>query len=78
MFLDLGDLSQPENNAHLSGVEADLTDSESDVSVKDEEPFDAEPLETPYVMCDEEEFGGVSKLFFIFLFFIIDISLLGW
>lgn len=56
----MDDLSQPENNAHLSGIDADMTDSESEVSVKEEEIIDEDPLETPYILCEEEEFGCVS------------------
>lgn len=64
VFIDLDDLSQPENNAHLSGIDADLTDSESDISVKEEEEIvDIDPLETPYIHGDEEEFGNVRHIF---------------
>ncbi|XP_045481255.1 oxysterol-binding protein-related protein 8 isoform X2 [Harmonia axyridis] len=54
---DLDDMSQPENGAHLSTGDCEMTDSESDISAKEEE-IDDEPPETPYIPVPEEEFGG--------------------
>lgn len=76
-LIDLDDTSHtdenhPENGGvgdHLSGPE--LSESESEVSVKGEEtlePEDIEPLETPYIENEEEEFGSVSLcVFFIYI-----------
>lgn len=60
-FLDLGDTSQPDNGAHLSGGDVDITDSESEISMK-EDDVDDDPLETLYVSNDEEEFGDVRHM----------------
>lgn len=56
---DLDDVSQPDNGAHLSTGDCEMTDSESDISGKEEE-MDDDPPETPYIPVPEEEFGGVS------------------
>ncbi|GJQ69984.1 hypothetical protein Trydic_g13356 [Trypoxylus dichotomus] len=57
---DLDDISQPDNGAHFSTVECEITDSESDVSCKDEYMDDETPQETPYVPNLEEEFGDAG------------------
>ncbi|XP_025831382.1 oxysterol-binding protein-related protein 8 isoform X2 [Agrilus planipennis] len=57
---DLSDASQPENGAHLSTGEVDLTESESEVSAKEEE-IDEEPQQTPYIPNAEEEFGAAGE-----------------
>lgn len=56
---DLDDISQPENGAHLSGADVDITDTESECSAKEEEIED-DPPETHYIVNEEEEFGCVS------------------
>ncbi|KAL3289902.1 hypothetical protein HHI36_023287 [Cryptolaemus montrouzieri] len=56
---DLDDVSQPDNGAHLSTGDCEMTDSESDLSVKEEE-IDEDPPETPYIPVFEEEFGGAG------------------
>lgn len=58
---DLDDISQPDNGTHFSAVECEITDSDSDVSCKDEYIVDETPPETPYVPNMEEEFGDVIK-----------------
>lgn len=58
-FLDLDDVSQPDNGAQLSTGDGEMTDSDSDMSAK-EEDVDEDPPETPYVPNSEEEFGDVS------------------
>ncbi|XP_030756214.1 oxysterol-binding protein-related protein 8 [Sitophilus oryzae] len=56
---DLDNISQADNGAQLSTGEADLSDTDSEASQK-EENFEQEPLETPYVPNAEEEFGDVG------------------
>lgn len=54
-------MCQTDNGAHLSGGDADITDTESEISVK-EEDIDEDPLETTYVPNMEEEFGDVRSV----------------
>ncbi|XP_060515915.1 oxysterol-binding protein-related protein 8 isoform X2 [Cylas formicarius] len=56
---DLDNISQPDNGGQLSAGEVDITDSDSEVSAKEEE-VDVDPPETPYVPNVEEEFGDVG------------------
>lgn len=60
---DLDDLSQPDNGAHSAG-DGEITESDSDLSAK-EEYIDEEPEETLYIPNMEEEFGDVSCLYFV-------------
>lgn len=57
--LDLDNTSQTDNGAQLSTGEVDITDSDSEVSIK-EEDMDGDPPETSYVPNTEEEFGEVG------------------
>lgn len=57
---DLDDISQPDNGAQLSA--GDMSDSDSEMSVKEDEFTDEETQETHYFGNDEEEFGDVSFL----------------
>lgn len=67
LFLDLDDISQPDNGAHLSTGDEKMTDSESEVSAKEEEyNNDEDPPETPYVPNEEEEFGDAGAQVFLF------------
>lgn len=59
--IDLDDISQPENGAHLSGADVDMSDTESECSAKEEEIED-DPPETHYILNEEEEFGGVCLI----------------
>ena len=45
-------------------MECEISDSDSDISCKDED-IDEDPIETPYVENCEEEFGDVNFLKFI-------------
>lgn len=56
---DLDNISQADNGAQLSTGEVDISDSESEISQK-EEDLDIDPPETPYVLITEEEFGAVG------------------
>jgi hypothetical protein len=60
VFADLDDVSQLDNGAQLSTGDGEMTDSDSDMSAK-EEDVDEDPPETPYVPISEEEFGDVSE-----------------
>lgn len=44
-----------------------MSDTDSEISAKEEEILDDDPLETPYVPNDEEEFGDVSRHISYFL-----------
>ncbi|CAH0562663.1 unnamed protein product [Brassicogethes aeneus] len=55
---DLDDISQPDNGAQISAGE--ISDTDSEMSIKDDE-IDEDPIETPYVPNDEEEFGDVGE-----------------
>lgn len=59
VFKDLDDISQPDNGAQLSTGDGEMTDSDSELSAK-EEDLDEDPPETPYVPNLEEEFGDVQ------------------
>lgn len=61
-ILDLDDVSQPDNGAQLSTGDGEMSDTESEISVK-EDYFDEDPLETPYIEIEEEEFGDVRLPF---------------
>lgn len=57
ILLDLDNISQADNGAQLSTGEADLSDTESEGSQKDDD-IDADPVETTYVPnTEDEEFG---------------------
>ncbi|RZC36626.1 oxysterol-binding protein-related protein 8, partial [Asbolus verrucosus] len=56
---DLDDVSQPDNGAQLSTGDGEMTDSDSEISAK-EEDIDEDPPETPYVPNSEEEFGDAG------------------
>lgn len=56
---DLDNISQADNGGQLSTGEVDITDSDSEVSQK-EEDLDVDPAETPYLPNVEEEFGDVG------------------
>ncbi|CAG9759547.1 unnamed protein product [Ceutorhynchus assimilis] len=56
---DLDNISQADNAAQISTGELDVSESDSEISLK-EGDFDADPLETPYVPNMEEEFGDVG------------------
>lgn len=56
---DLDDVSQPDNGAQLSTGDGEMTDSDSEMSVKEEEYIDEDPPETAYFPNEEEEFGDV-------------------
>lgn len=56
---DLDNASQTDNGAQLSTGEVDITDSDSEVSIK-EEDMDCDPPETSYIPNTEEEFGEVG------------------
>lgn len=61
IFTDFDDISQPDNGAQLSTGDGEMTDSESEVSVKEEEGINEEdPPETPYFANEEEEFGDAG------------------
>lgn len=61
MLADLDDISQPDNGAQLSTGDGEMTDSESEVSAKEEEGNNEEdPPETPYFPNEEEEFGDAG------------------
>lgn len=53
---DLDDISQPDNGAHLSAGDEQISDTDSEISAK-EEYVDEDPDETPYIPNIEEEFG---------------------
>jgi hypothetical protein len=59
VFADLDDVSQLDNGAQLSTGDGEMTDSDSDMSAK-EEDVDEDPPETPYVPISEEEFGDAG------------------
>ncbi|KAF7287501.1 hypothetical protein GWI33_001461 [Rhynchophorus ferrugineus] len=56
---DLDNISQADNGAQLSTGEVELSDSESEISQK-EEDMEMDPPETSYVPNAEEEFGEVG------------------
>lgn len=58
MISDLDDISQPDNGAQLSTGE--MSDSESEISAKEDDFTDEEIQETHYFANEEEEFGDVS------------------
>lgn len=61
LFIDLDDISQPDNGAQLSIGDGEMTDSESEVSAKEEECINEEdPPETLYFPNEEEEFGDAG------------------
>lgn len=57
---DLDDASQPDNGAQLSTGDGEMSDTESEISVKEEE-IDEDPPETPYILIEEEEFGDAGE-----------------
>lgn len=59
-FLDLDDISQPDNGVQLSTGE--MSDSDSEISAKEDDFTDEEIQETHYFANHEEEFGDVSFL----------------
>ncbi|XP_066248396.1 oxysterol-binding protein-related protein 8 [Euwallacea similis] len=56
---DLDNTSQTDNGAQLSTGEVDLSDTESEASIK-EDDMDVDPLESSYIPNTEEEFGEVG------------------
>ncbi|XP_066158649.1 oxysterol-binding protein-related protein 8 isoform X2 [Euwallacea fornicatus] len=56
---DLDNTSQTDNGAQLSTGEIDLSDTESEASVK-EDDMDVDPPESSYIPNTEEEFGEVG------------------
>uniref|UniRef100_A0AAR5NY51 Oxysterol-binding protein n=1 Tax=Dendroctonus ponderosae TaxID=77166 RepID=A0AAR5NY51_DENPD len=56
---DLDNISQADNGAQLSTGEVDISDTESELSHKDDD-LDVDPPETLYVVNTEEEFGEVG------------------
>lgn len=70
---DLDDISQPENGV-VADAEISASDSESEGSVKEDEPENY--TETPYV-ANENEFLGSVRIetnFFVFFFFLQPMS----
>lgn len=59
VITDLDNISQADNGAQLSTGEVDITDTESEISQK-EEDMEVDPPETSYVPNTEEEFGEVG------------------
>lgn len=55
----MDNISQADNGAQLSTGEVDISDTESELSHKDDD-LDVDPPETPYVVNTEEEFGEVG------------------
>ncbi|XP_022901207.1 oxysterol-binding protein-related protein 8 isoform X1 [Onthophagus taurus] len=56
---DLDDVSQPDNGTHFCAADCEISDTDSDVSGK-EEYIDDDPVETPYVPNVEEELGDAG------------------
>lgn len=57
----MDDISQPDNGAQLSTGDGEMTDSDSEISAKEEEYNNEEdPPETLYFPNEEEEFGDAG------------------
>lgn len=56
---DLDDISQPDNGAHLSAGDGEISDTDSELSTK-EDYVEEDPIETQYIPIVEEEFGDAG------------------